>query len=603
MLCLGFGLLGAFRPQDLGASLFLDLKPVPLSCMVSAFSAAASDDRIGFLVKDVNSRLYFITGANKGLSFSKTISLSSRKVIDQTLFMDKQVTLAVWMEEADNKIKMARISNDKVESVKPLVPFSDLGAFHPRIVAVKDGFLLLFSENYRNHSGIRLVRFTLDGTILEDKVLFQTGNNYLPQVRSSKDQICLVWNNLTGDKEELYSLISTDQGKNWGVVIPVTSNDFPDRGPVLYAIKNKFYLLWQDNRLGNWNVAYAEYNKKKWTGFSQLTSHLFNCWLPQMAFYKDKLFFFWLDKSEGNSQISYVRKGFYTSVWSDPVRFHPEAGNIDDYQVAGSDDFFTLACVKENKLYFSRVYNDFEKISPEKQEISPDGWRLSWKRGKSDLAKYSVYFSLAGHDGFFMPVFQKGDEHFAVYSKNKERLNPVLFNIRYYNDIDLLSDVSSLPLNKETGRISVRKPVDWKKAEKNTIFYQIMQDSLYIKYKYRKGIDKDRILGMLYFQIINYLNRNYGYNKFIRVFNLLNGNIDFNRLIEGDEIFLPVVWGDFFFLSLVGKDVASSLAGLEEKYNLKNRGYLYYLVSSDLGKIKEYEEAVPGDIIVLFCPY
>lgn len=600
-LGLFFGL--ASRPRPVSGGLFSEVSRLPYSGKVSSFSMDCSKKKIGFLLYEKGKGLYYLSSSDSGTTFARPVRLTEKRLLDHAVALSGSGAAAVWFEEAGREIRLCFPEEGPgPASAKTLHVFPVLGAFSPSIVLGPSDGWVAFSENEKGASRIRLIRFDRRGNVLDNRLLYGTGQNFLPQLAVSGNTILAVWNNITGDNEDLYYSYSRDRGRTWSEAANLSMNSYQDRGPRLYSYKGKFYLLWQDNRLGNWNMAYAEFGRGRWGKFTSLTSRLINCWMPQAGFYHDKIFALWLDKSEGEARISMMEKDPYHPVWSEPVRLPSRIGPADSFRLSTSEDFVLLAWLKDQAVSFSRVINDFAPLDIAQKPVSDNGYQFSWKLDRKDADQYALYLSPEKNSRFFLPVLEGGEKTFTFYLKNPSAMRMPLFHIRYQNDIGLLSEVQTVPLS-DFARGKKQKRTDWARVETEKIVYNLTEEKLFLKLKYKKGIDQRRILGRLYFQLVNYFGARDDSNKFVRAFHSLNGNIDFNRLIEGDEIYLPAVWGNIFFLVSAGESVETTLRETEERYALKNAGYAYYLVSGDLERVKTRPEAARGDFIVILSGF
>ncbi|MBU1076205.1 MAG: hypothetical protein KKH98_02860 [Spirochaetes bacterium] len=602
-------LLTGIFSKVLKANLFLDIFPVPIpkSEQILSFDTAVRDNDLGFVLQTKN-RLLFLQSNDQGSSFQKQIPLMNGPVLGYSLAMDQKYAAIVWIEEKEKVIKYAliRIKNNKLESVKTLYSYKGETAYSPKIIFDDNKLLMIFIDHYNNSSIVKLLKINLNGSIIHNLTPYDKGHSFLPQIAVCKRRYLLVWNNITGSREEIMYKSSSSGGRSWSTMKQIFKNDFKDRNPLLFQDNDDFYLLWQDDHLGNWNVSFSKYTDKEWTDFSRLTSGLVNCWLPQGGFYKGRLFITWLDKSEGESGLFYRKKEIHKGSWSIKSPVNPGIKNIQAYKIVSSEKLIFLTYLKDEKLYFSKLISEQKKFPVSINKIDHDGYKIEFQADQRDISSFAINFNRKKSFLPVIPVLSKEEKTFYVYSKNGSLFDQINLAVRSVDDLGILSQTYSSPL-LHSGKNKKYKHISWRKIDENKLYFNFMENRLFLKLKYDTVMKKNNILNKLYFYSVNLNyeedNDDPAKNKFLRLFDLLNGSIDFNRLIEGDEIFLPTLWENTQFISIIENNIGSTIQQMETRYQLSDKPYLYYFVSKDLQKIKKFDQAEKDDFLIILCPY
>lgn len=595
IILLGFGLI-----MNNTASLLDTIIQVPYKQSVLSYQSALSDKQMGFLLMTKKNNLVYYYSID-GHAWKKPIIISDQKISNYTVTIDENLAYIIYLKDKNKSVNLYTIDHNKNKIIdkKIIYHFKGKTAYSPQIAVHANNLIIVYIDHYSQNAILKLLKIKKTGKIIYNHTLLENGLSYLPQVKVSDDVYLVVWNNLNGTREEIYYASSKNNGKSWKGKQPVLNNDFKDQNPQLCRINNTFHLVWQDNRLGSWNITYAQYKNNKWTDFIRLTNGLINCWLPQCGIYKNQLFIFWLDQSKGDAHLFMKKKKFFQNTWDEIKDINANINNPQTYKINSSESLILLSFLKNNKLYYSKLSSLQESLSCKQQSIEPSGYKISWHTEKKDIDSFTLTISDKKEAHPDYPLLGKKINHIYLYSENPSLLNNTYFHIRYYDDIDILSPVQSLLLKKKEQSLSIKK-YSWDKYSINKIYQNILENQLYIKFKYKKGLNKTRILGKLYFYILNssFQRR----DQFNKLFNQLNGNIDFHRLIDGDEIYLPMIWENTFFVNKINSDIDETLKQIESFYDLKDKGYIYYILDSRLKNFKSYQQVKEDDFLVVIIP-
>ena len=586
---------------------FKNIVQLKINQKVDSFKVDLFKTNIGFAYIN-NNVLYYTFSLNKGISFEPLVQINKINSINYAVIIADMYSFIIWDNEANKEIDLVRIDHDqnKISFKKKLLNYHGKTVYNFNAIIDNNTILFVYIENNNDHYTLNYIKCDNEGNLLDHKELYNNGYNLLPQIKINQKKYFIVWNSIEGDKENILYTYSLDKGRNWQNVKYVINNDYKNRGAVLFNEAERFFLLWQDNRMGNWNINYVEFKNNEWQNFNSITSGLINYWLPQFGFYMNKLFAFWLDKSDGEAKIYFKIKNLKNkSNWGQIKKINEQINNIDNYQIKSSDEFLLLAFQKNNKVFFSQLYFDPEKNMVIGKEIINNGYHIFWENtGQDDILSYSITISKQKNKKLFFPVLYNSENNFYLYSANKSKLQNLFFNINYCDDIGILSDTEAIALDQNVPSLKsgINKDViSWEKLDADKVFYFIMSNKLYLKINYKKGINKDKILGKLFFYPIHYFDKenSINKNKLIKVFNLINGNIDFDRLIDGDEIYLPLIWSNIFYLDIIKDNADNALKAMMNKYNLQEQGIFYYIVANDLNEIKKIEQAKAGDYLII----
>ena len=583
----------------LNANLFLEKKRVGKLNNIKYFDVGVVKSNIAYVLLDQNNNIYYTASTNAGKSFTKLRKIKKYKAIQAGIALGKNIIVILWTNPKIEKAGIILIKN--FTDYRPILEFNQNYILNPMLKIDSDNnILLVYQEIIKDNSIIKFKKIDRKGNIIIEKRISIQGNGHLPKIEFSNNKYLIVWNNIYGDKNEILSIYSRDKGKKWSKIKNITSNDIPDTGPDIRFYQNKFYCIWQDKRLGVWNISYAEFTGKEWINYNRVTSGLINCWLPQISFYKNNAYIMWIDNSENNSVICYKKKNLTTKLFGKGLSLE-NIKKVDSYKLKFTKHFILLSFLKRGILYFSKLYSKTEPLKLNVQNITTKNcFKISWASTKKDIASFCINFSFnKPSKRFFVPVVDNSTRHFFLYYNNLSLINKLYFEIKYYDDIGMESPVTSTILikSKKNAKKTSKKLIDWNQLDADKIFYNILNNKFYITIKYNETFKIDDILNKLYFFLINKFKKEK--NKFIRVFNLLNGNIDFTRLIKDDKIFLPNVWGEIFYLTVITDRINNMLLKYEEEFNLKNDGYLFYIVSKDFKKFLPVEKSKKGDYLII----
>mgnify|MGYP002348093208 CR=1 FL=1 len=139
-----------------------------------------------------------------------------------------------------------------------------------------------------------------------------SGGNYLsalPSISSNGSNIYLVWeDNRTGDYSIYYSK-SNNNGSNWGSNLLLTSSTAGTFRPQVFANGVFVNLVWYDYRDGNAEIYYklSQNSGANWITDTRLTNSTGSSINPSIAVSGNTVHVVWYDNRDGNSEIYYKR--------------------------------------------------------------------------------------------------------------------------------------------------------------------------------------------------------------------------------------------------------------------------------------------------------
>ncbi|MBN1898855.1 MAG: hypothetical protein JW827_08770 [Spirochaetes bacterium] len=586
-----FILLFGFSDQTF-AHLFLDQKLVTSKGSYKYFDSAVLGNQMAYILIDKNNQLSYLYSSDMGGHFSKPLPLKIKAMQAAMAISDRDL-FVFWSDPASRKAGIVRLKNFK--EPEKLLTIDRKYILNPMMkIDSDDNIIVVFQKITEDRSIIEFNKIDPGGRIIMEHQVNPRGDGHLPRIEYVGDEYMICWNNIYGDKNEILSVYTRNKGKSWADIKSLTDNAFDDTGCDIKFFRDRFYCVWQDKRLGVWNISYAEFKKGDWYHFNRVTSGLISCWMPQIAFYRETGYITWIDTSEGRSVI-YLKKEEINAIVFQETMELAKIQDVDFYRLKSTEDFILLSYLKKGRLFFTQLYSQTEKINAGVKQQDKKSYQVTWGSGRKDIVSFCINLSFQGSSEARVPVLNRDVNYFYLYAENESYLDRLFFSISYIDDIGARSGSSVTPvISGKTGRKTL---IDWKDINNDSLFYDILNNEFYLTIEYNETMDLDDMINKIYFPLINYFTQKD--NKFRTVFNLLNGNVDFSRLVKDDKIFMPSVWGEIFYFARVQDSIKNTLKKYESEFNLKNPEYAYYFLSSDLKQYKKEDQVRPGDYIII----
>jgi hypothetical protein len=169
--------------------------------------------------------------------------------------------------------------------------------------------------DYRPGGGNYAIYFkkSVDGgaTWTTKRLTWNAGDSLVPAMAVNGSNIYVVWQDyrLRNGNYEIYFRKSDDGGATWRPKENLTNNAGSSERPAIVADDSNICVVWQDSTLGKDDI----YLKKSvdegvtWTT-KRLTNNAGNSWYPAIALDDSNIYVVWQDITSGNFEI-YFRKG------------------------------------------------------------------------------------------------------------------------------------------------------------------------------------------------------------------------------------------------------------------------------------------------------
>jgi hypothetical protein len=159
-------------------------------------------------------------------------------------------------------------------------------------------------------------------------------------VASSGSLVHVVWFDARDGNNEIYYKRSTNAGLNWESDMRFTYNAFNSQLPAVAASGSVVYVVWVDNRNGNWEIFYKHSTDAglNWSSDFRLTSDSAVSWAPSLAVSGSVVHVVWYDARNGNNEIYYKRSSNAGTNWSADTRLtnNTASSSLPSVSVSGS---------------------------------------------------------------------------------------------------------------------------------------------------------------------------------------------------------------------------------------------------------------------------
>ena len=164
----------------------------------------------------------------------------------------------------------------------------------------------------------------------DTRLTYDLARSCYPSVAASGSNVNVVWLDRRDGNYELYAKRSTDRGATWGSDTRLTSNDSSTSRPSVAASGSDVHVVFYDYRNGNWEI----YHKRSldgganWGTDMRLTNNSALSVLPTVAVSGSNVYLVWSDQRDGNYEIYYKRSTDGGVNWSSDLRFSPNDGAV-----------------------------------------------------------------------------------------------------------------------------------------------------------------------------------------------------------------------------------------------------------------------------------
>jgi xylan 1,4-beta-xylosidase len=203
--------------------------------------------------------------SGENLWITATVASAASNAHGVTLAIDGATVHAAWSQIADNNWEIyynrssdggltwatpARLTNNQFDSWQPAITAAG-GSVHLVWADDRGGdFQVLYKRSTDGGLNWSLFPVTLTTS--------SPGGAWHPAMVAMPDRLILAWEDYRDGNGEIYARSSSDGGLTWTAEGRLTTNAAFSALPRLAADHAATYLVWQDNRDGNWEVYFAE---------------------------------------------------------------------------------------------------------------------------------------------------------------------------------------------------------------------------------------------------------------------------------------------------------------------------------------------------------
>lgn len=218
---------------------------------------------------------------------------------------------------------------------------------------------------------------------------------------------------------------------NWGwITTRFTSNAGSSIYPSITADSSYILLTWMDNRTGDWEIRFrrsTDYGNG-WSSDAALTSSLGHSWLPQSALSKNKFYVVWQDKRDGNFEIYFKKSTDAGTTWSTDTRLTYTSTQTYWPSIAVSGQYIYVAYVEkgdylvtDDNIYFIRSTDEGNTWSSPILLSLPSSTRDTLEGNQLN----SIYPSLVANKNFVGIAYLQAisQETYAPFDSQQWRIN------------------------------------------------------------------------------------------------------------------------------------------------------------------------------------
>jgi|GEM_PF-6323675 len=154
----------------------------------------------------------------------------------------------------------------------------------------------------------------------------ESHNSIYPSIAADSSYILLLWMDDRTGNWEIRFRRSTDYGTTWSADSALTINSGHSWFPQAALNRQKFYVVWQDNRTGNFEIYFKKSTNagRNWSSDSQLTSTTSQSYWPTIAVKDNYIYVAYIEKGDElgrgyDDEIYFIRSTDEGNTWSSPI--------------------------------------------------------------------------------------------------------------------------------------------------------------------------------------------------------------------------------------------------------------------------------------------
>jgi M6 family metalloprotease-like protein len=266
------------------------------------------------------------------------------------------------------------ISHKSWSECMRLSPFGDHHSYTTgRSVASVGGYVYVVSQDYRDGNWeIYFKRSTNNGFSWDADLRLTTtsGSSVGPVITAYGSYIYIAWTEDVSGTNEIYFIRSYDYGSagSWYSAERLTISSGNSIQPAIASYGRDVYVVYQDNRIGNYEIYMrrSDYNGYTWFSEQRLTFHGAGQQYPDVAAYRNYVHVIFQDSRRTETDLFYKRSTTSGSLWEPTKRFTRSTGWELNPRIAAWGDMVYV--VWENSRF--------------------DSWDIFYKRGTGYGTKF-----------------------------------------------------------------------------------------------------------------------------------------------------------------------------------------------------------------------
>ena len=293
-----------------------------------------------------------------------TVPLNNARCISSS----GQLVVTVWQDSRDGNSEIyakrstnagvswsndARLTNNTLSSEYPSVEVSGV-TIHTAWVDGRDGNY----EIYYKRSGDAGINWSNDIRLSNNSSVSEK-----PSITLFNSTVVIVWDDQRDGNQEIYMILSTDAGLNWGAETRITSNSAISDYPDMVITASAWHLVWRDLRQGPPQVYYKRSTNSglNWSPDIRLintTTEAENISVDASGTYVHVC---WTDFRDSDYEIYHKRSTDNGSSWQADTRMTASTGNSSQPSISASGNYVHLVWDDDKtgnvQLYYRKSSN------------------------------------------------------------------------------------------------------------------------------------------------------------------------------------------------------------------------------------------------------
>lgn len=231
----------------------------------SAASAGSFIHIVWVDTRDGNPEIYYKRSSDNGLTWSSDVrhNFSIQNTFEPSVAVSGSNVHVVRSDDMLNsyfEIFYRRSSNNGINwSVDTNLTYNSISVVKNPCIAITGSRVnVVWSQQIGNNYEI-FFKGSSNGGInwgANLQLTNHTGHSIYPSIARSDSIIHIVWQDIRDGNNEIYYIVSTNNGITWGAETRLTNNNAVSQYPSVAISDSAVHVLWCDNRDGNYEIYY-----------------------------------------------------------------------------------------------------------------------------------------------------------------------------------------------------------------------------------------------------------------------------------------------------------------------------------------------------------